>query len=122
MTNNYLTYDHPDAFVDFPEAPEAPVVASGWDHKWHRCPYCKGHGMHNLRLNAYPLHNREDNAANRHRFTHFKGICSACYGHGFTLNENPCLHEWKEVATVGRCLVKYQCTTCGEYNTVDSSD
>jgi hypothetical protein len=73
-------------------------------------------------LNDYPLRGREDTPENRHRFTHFKSTCPSCYGNGYTYEVTPCLHQWKEVATVGRCLVKYQCTTCGVYDTVDSSD
>ena len=116
MTNDtFLTIDHPDAFVDFPEPQPTPKGR-------HTCPYCKGHGEYNLQLNAYRLHSRENTPENRHRFAHFRGACQACYGRGHTYEPVTCLHQWKPVATVGRCLTKYECTTCGVTNVVDSSD
>lgn len=111
---NYMTHTDPDAFLDFP----SPVVPRT-NHKL--CPRCKGHGGWNLKLNAYP--NRyEDTAENRHKFSHFRSMCSNCHGWGQVHESQTCVHEWTFVVNKGRCLNLYKCIHCSTPNLIDSSD
>ncbi len=114
--SEYLTYDHPDAFVDFPK--REPYGAFT-----RECSVCKGHGGWNLRLNAYPLHNHPNTPENRHRYSHFKAQCSNCRGYGYVLpDQGDHAHEWVYHSNLGRCYNRYVCKTCGAFNDVDSSD
>lgn len=113
----YLTPNDTDAFLDYPRL--EPHGSFNIE-----CPRCKGHGGWNLRVNAYPLHGKENNPENRHRHSHFRGICDHCNGWGY-VNEataNKCQgHDWVFVRNTGNCLNLYKCAHCGEQNEVDSS-
>ena len=115
--NDYLTHDHPDAFVDWPERTKS------YDKGYKPCPLCKGLGGWNLKLNAYPLHRYENTAENRHHFSHFRCCCSHCNGWGQVLVTEACVgHEWKWVKNTGKCLNLFECVHCGKKSEVDSSD
>lgn len=87
------------------------------------CPKCKGHGGWNLRLNAYPLHEKENTPENRHRYSHFRASCDNCQGYGYVNNENANhIHKWTFVKNIGNCLNLYECSGCGQNWQVDSSD
>lgn len=121
----YLTVDSPEAFVDFPPIPEQadPYIAAMGPTVI--CPKCKGHGGWNLVLNAYPLRDQPDTAANRHRYAHFRANCNNCNGWGYVLansRDATCLHEYGFSENVGNCLNTYECSKCGKRQTVDSSD
>ena len=111
--SNYLGPNDPDAFVDYPlrDIPEDREV----------CPLCKGHGGWNLRLNAYPLHNEDNTPENRHRDSHFRSICGACWGYGYLQPGQTCAHLWVEHKTIGNCLHLWKCLKCGLEREVDSS-
>lgn len=113
----YITHDHPDAFVDYPkkERPENHELGE-------ECPKCKGHGGWNLRLNAYRLHDKEDTPENRHLYSHFRASCGACWGWGYLQKGQTCAHEWVEKRSVGRCEHEWECSICGATRIVDSSD
>ena len=82
-----------------------------------------GYGGWNLRVNAYPLHHREDTAENRHKHSHFKQSCYHCVGWGFVRPEDADhVHDWKHVAVLGNCLNLYECSVCNKKWEVDSSD
>lgn len=116
MNTPYLTPEHPDAFVDH-------VLREPSGDLTKLCPTCKGYGGWNLRLNAYPLHDREDTAENRHKFSHFRASCSHCNGWGYVHQTENCPgHEWKHVRNTGNCLNLYRCTVCGKEWEIDSSD
>ena len=112
----YMDHTHPDAFLDWPKrSPEYGATKE--------CPRCKGHGGWNLLLNAYNMHGMEDTAENRHKFAHFRQMCGHCYGWGYVAPEEDCPgHDWKHVATIGRCLNRYECIHCQQISDVDSSD
>ena len=87
------------------------------------CPRCEGHGGWNLRLNAYPLHDKADTAQNRHAFSHFKTGCGHCYGYGYVQDSETCEgHDWKFEKNLGRCYNRYACSKCNQTMDVDSSD
>lgn len=113
--NKWLTPDDPDAFLDWPPPLEQP----SYFPKSKLCPVCHGHGGWNLRVNAYPLHGRENTQENRQR-THFQAHCVQCHGYGWT-NDN-CVHEYHMTKNVGRCLNEYACAKCQKVKVVDSSD
>lgn len=116
----YLTPDHPDAFVDFPKKRLRLDIMPDCDVE---CPQCKGYGGWNLALNSYPLHFRENTAENRHKFSHFRACCSQCNGWGYVNKENSeHIHEWEWESNQGNCLNIYQCTICGKKRLIDSSD
>jgi hypothetical protein len=118
MAFNFLDYNHPDAFVDFP-------VKEPYNDLKVLCPRCKGHGGWNLRLNAYNLHDHPDTPENRHRYSHFRASCNHCDGWGYVSEETAAKcqgHEWKFVQNLGRCYNRYRCIHCGQLNNVDSSD
>lgn len=102
----YLSPTDSGAFQDLPKQDPVP----GFDSE---CPTCKGHGMWNLRLNAYP---REVTAAR-----HFKQVCSTCFGVGYVTGE-VCEHEWHAVRDVSRNLHVSQCGKCGLEFYRDSGD
>jgi len=108
----YMNEDSENAFLDFPEVqiPEGKTV----------CNRCKGHGGWNLRLNAYPLHQYENTAENRHLYSHFRASCSSCWGHGFMYDFALCTAEGKYN---GHDFDDdYTCRKCGTHLVVDSSD
>ena len=114
---DYIKSDSPDAFVDWPE-----VDRSDWPEGAIECPICKGHGGHNLRLNAYPLHGKEDTPENRHTFSHFRCFCSTCWGWGYLPADDPCPHDWSgETRKIGNCLHEWTCVLCGKARVVDTS-
>lgn len=115
--NDFLEPDHPDAFRDYPKMDRTEYGPTG-----DECPKCKGHGGWNLRLNAYPLHDMEDTPENRHRYSHFRASCGACWGWGYLQEGQTCAHEWVNKRTVGNCLHEWECTKCGATREVDSSD
>jgi RecJ-like exonuclease len=116
----YLTPDSPDAFTDHPMMD--PVQAAKYSLT-KECPRCKGHGGWNLLLNEYPLHGKEDTAANRHKFSHFRASCSHCNGWGYVRADEMCAgHEWEFVRNTGRCLNLHKCKHCGKLWEIDSSD
>lgn len=123
----YLTPDHPDAFVDFPKRkPE-------YEYK-HECPVCKGHGGWNLYLNSYKLPaGMEDTAENRNKYVHFCASCSQCNGWGYTREPTTCIHSYdrelgiaeckeRDIYHAGRCYHVYECSQCGKMISQDSSD
>jgi len=111
----YLQPTHPDAFTDFPP----PVVAKAG---YKTCPLCTGHGGWNLKLNAYPMHHKENTPENRHTFSHFRSLCRNCFGYGEVPDHQSCIHEWEWKENKGRCLNLYVCVHCQSPNLVDSSD
>lgn len=119
VAEKYLDHTDPDAFLDWP----APKTESDLIKDYKLCPVCQGHGGWNLSLNAYPLHGRESTPENRHRYSHFRCCCSHCNGWGGVHKSVSCVgHEWKHIATTGRCLNLYECVHCGKIQEVDSSD
>ena len=113
----YMDQNHPDAFLDYPG-----IKKPEYGHT-KLCPKCKGHGGWNLRLNAYSLHNYPNTAENRHRYSHFKCMCSHCSGWGYVLPTETCPgHEWQFLQNLGRCYNRYKCLICGKTSDVDSSD
>lgn len=115
----YLDPTHPDAFIDHDLMPADEAARSGLTVI---CPQCKGHGGWNLELNAYPLHGKEDNAHNRHLFSHFRASCDNCWGHGYVRPEEDHVHQWEKVRSLGNCLRLDKCKVCGQEWQVDSSD
>jgi DnaJ-class molecular chaperone len=116
--SDFLTPDHPDAFVDFSR--KEPL----YDYIVE-CPKCRGYGGWNLSLNSYSLHGRPDTPENRHRYRHFTCACSHCYGHGYVTEAIAAKcsgHEWVRTMNLGRCYNRYECVHCGQINDVDSSD
>lgn len=112
----YLDSTSPDAFVDW-------VKRSPWLFLSKECPVCKGYGGWNLQLNAYSLHDKPDTPENRHLYSHFRCVCSTCYGHGYVREDMTCTgHEWQFVQNLGRCYNQYKCVKCGQLDNVDSSD
>lgn len=109
--------ESPDAFLDFP-----PVDQTNWPKGATLCPNCQGHGGWNLKINAYPLHDKEDTAENRHYFRHFRASCGACWGYGFLQPGQTCAHEWTSSRSIGHCLSIWTCGKCGAEREVDSSD
>jgi hypothetical protein len=133
--------ENADAFVDFPPArKECPNhLPDG-----RLCARCHGFGGWNLELNAYPKTKEQEdairdnlrrcpvtnlpgpdmtNAEFRHHYVHFRASCSNCNGWGWVKKEQgDHVHEWVESRNVGKCLNEYTCKTCGERQTVDSSD
>ena len=107
---DYITPDHPDAFVDYPKRP-CPAV-HGYSYE---CAKCKGHGGWNLQLNAYSLHDRDDTPENRHRYSHFKAACDNCYGWGYvSFSQGDHVHEWEPIdSRQARCMTEYKCKICG---------
>ncbi len=117
VPETYLEPTDPGAFDDWPE------VNVRFIKGYKLCHVCKGHGGWNLRLNAYPLHGRDDTPENRHTFSHFRCCCSHCNGWKQVRADENCQgHEWKHIATTGRCLNLYECIHCGKKHEVDSSD
>lgn len=113
----YLEATDTDAFVDWPEV-EVRLLKGN-----KVCPVCQGHGGWNLKLNAYNLHSYENTPENRHRYSHFRCCCSHCNGWKQVRADENCQgHEWKRIATTGRCLNLYECVHCGKKSEVDSSD
>lgn len=124
--STYLTHGSPDAFVDFP--PPATALADGSKVV---CKKCQGHGGWNLMLNSYPLRDHPDTVENRHKFSHFRASCSACWGWGLIGKATQCpkgepgegcAYTGKEQPTGTMCLTYWICDRCGEKTTVDSSD
>jgi DnaJ-class molecular chaperone len=112
-----MDHTHPDAFVD-------------WDHKepaygcTKECPRCKGFGGWNLQINSYKMPaNTADTPENRHKFVHFRAMCSHCNGWGYVSPNETCPgHEWTFEKNLGRCYNRYRCTVCGAQSDVDSGD
>ena len=118
----YLTPEHPDAFLDFP--PIEGLRKGYFDPEKHKdCPRCQGHGGWNLRLNAYPLHGKESTPENRHKHSHFRASCNHCNGWGFIDKDENCPgHKWKHEANLGNCYNRYRCIHCGKTWCIDSGD
>lgn len=117
--NKYLEPNDPDAFVDFPGIMLKP------DHMPNscECPKCMGYGGWNLKINAYPLHFREDTSENRHKFSHFRQCCYHCYGWGWVNEEDANhVHDWQFKENLGNCLNLHECSICGKQWQIDSSD
>jgi len=122
MQRTYMDQNHPDAFVDYPGKMERDSVMTSLGYT-KECPVCKGYGGWNLELNAYKLHDYEDTAENRHRYSHFRANCGHCNGWGVVSPEEQCSgHEWKRVKNLGNCYNRYECIHCGQQQDVDSSD
>jgi hypothetical protein len=117
--SNYLEPTDPGAFIDYPLKDSAEAAEMGFSHE---CPLCKGHGGWNLRVNAYPLHNKEDSPENRHNFSHFKAHCDTCHGWGYVREKDANhIHKWEFVRNTGNCLNLYHCSGCSKDWEVDSS-
>lgn len=115
----YLTPQSPDAFLDFP-GKKSPDVKYNLTKI---CPVCTGYGGWNLKINAYPLHQYENTPENRHNYSHFRAMCSHCYGHGYVEEKENCDgHNWVFSKNLGKCYNQYKCSKCGKINNVDSSD
>ncbi len=116
----YLTREHPDAFLDFPQ--EIPIHPLKEGHVI--CPICSGHGGWNLRINAYKLPKGETNTPeNRHKWVHFQCTCRQCNGWGFVKPEDAHHeHVWDFHRNLGNCYNQYKCNICGKLENVDSSD
>jgi hypothetical protein len=129
--NDYLSYDHPDAFVDWPKR-QPPL--DWYPDRTTECPVCQGHGGWNLTLNAYPLHHYADTPENRHLHAHFRCHCTQCHGYGWVEPaEARCIHQYdrelrvqecrdKGIYHAGMCWHVYECSKCGAILTQDSSD
>lgn len=116
----YLEPTDPQAFIDHEVRDPAEAAKMGLTVL---CPQCKGHGGWNLRLNAYPLHGKEDTPENRHLFSHFRASCSHCVGWGYVKPEDADhIHQWETVRSLGNCLRLDKCKVCGQEWQVDSSD
>lgn len=116
--NGYLTPLHPRRFERI-EHREPTSYAT------EECPYCKGHGYINLRLDCY-----------RGDYPHFRGQCPQCGGWGYLPAGDTGLtcvpHAWKELSYdeclrrdinhMGRCWHVYECSKCGKLSAADSSD
>lgn len=129
----YITPEHPDAFVDFP----GKKPKENWNYKGQElaeCPKCYGYGGWNLTLNAYRLPPAyEDTPENRHRFVHFQAACFNCHGWGWMpAEETDHIHDFKEISReaaeqrgvnhYGMCYHVYVCSVCDKVKSVDSSD
>lgn len=146
----FLTPDHPDAFIDFPPITfvqylgnkriEQPTLPTGKSV----CAKCKGHGGWNLELNAYPKTKKDEQRIReqlkeqpfvnmpghdmtdqefRHSYVHFKASCDNCNGWGYVdAKQGDHVHEWDRGTKVGNCLTNYKCLSCGVVWQVDSSD
>lgn len=100
------------------------------------CPLCRGYGYWNLIVNAYTLPvGKENCAANRAKFCHFRQACSQCDGWGWVKEEDAhCIHEWAEltqeqcrkdgITYFGKCWHVYRCRklACRQVRAYDSSD
>jgi hypothetical protein len=127
----YLTVNHPDAFLDHPEKAQPVEHHPEWTVK---CPACLGHGGWNLRVNAYPLHQHENTPENRHLHAHFRCHCSQCSGWGWTTPADAgCVHDYAKqlsykecqergIYHAGSCWHVYECSKCGSTLSEDSSD
>ncbi len=134
----YITPDHPDAFIDFPPPPIHPIPEGSIV-----CARCKGHGGWNLELLAFPrtpsveqqirdmlkkmpVNNLKHDMTKmefRHYYVHFRASCNNCNGWGYVpASQGEHIHNWHHHQNVGNCLNQYKCSTCGEIQTVDSSD
>lgn len=114
--NGYLSNTDDGAFLDFPKkSPERNLTKE--------CPVCFGYGGWNLKPNAYLIpHLMENNAENRHKFSHFKCCCNHCFGWGYVEEDNKCDgHKWSR-QTIGNCLHEDTCEKCGLKILVDSGD
>ena len=62
----YLKPNDRDAFVDWPKIKFTDFIEKYpyWVEKYVECPLCFGHGGWNLKINAYPLHEKENNSEN----------------------------------------------------------
>jgi len=128
--SQYLTADHPDAYVDFPTPADK---LARW-RQYHTmgpepfiCARCKGYGGHNLVVNAYPLPaGVEDTPENRHKYCHLSSSCMQCAGWGYVTDRRDavCAHEFDQGTSVGHCLKDYTCQKpgCGRVIAIDSSD
>lgn len=121
--NQYMTPDHPDAFLDWPKPAASPA------NREQLCPRCQGHGGWNLLLNQYRLPPNSvrgrypDTPENRHIYCHFRSQCGHCAGWGWVSRDEKCTgHDWELVANTGRCLNMYRCVHCDARQEVDSSD
>jgi len=116
---NYLEPTNPEAFIDYPGKQSKPdYIPNSCE-----CPKCKGYGGWNLKLNAYPLHFKEDTPQNRHLYSHFRAGCSHCFGWGWVREEDADhVHDWQFVHNIQNCLNLYDCSICGKQIEIDSSD
>jgi len=105
----FLNEKSKDAFVDFPKPKQRKKV----------CQKCKGHGGWNLKLNAYPLHDKKNTKKNRHLFSHFRASCSACWGYGFLQNSTICPKSKNQGHDFDH---NFKCKKCKKQLHVDSSD
>lgn len=117
MIKEFLTKEHPNAFLDWPMKKPAP-------HRTKKCPVCTGYGGWNLETFAYSLpRGMEDNQHTRHTFRHFRSMCPHCYGYGWIPEEENCIgHEWNWKKNTGKCLNLYYCVNCNKTQEVDSGD
>ena len=108
MSTDYMTPQHPDAFLDHEVLPQP---------RWgdFKCHKCKGHGGWNLALNQY----REVN--NDPKTKHFRASCSDCNGWGWTPTEVTHEHVWIS-EQIGMSLRRETCNLCGKTILIDSSD
>ena len=123
--SEYMTQDHPDAFLDFPSVEETrkELIKKGrYNPDNHKdCPVCKGYGGWNLKINRY-VNRKEDTPQNRHLYSHFRCSCSHCNGWGFVDKKEECPdHEWKITKQLGNCSNEYTCQICGKKRIIDSS-
>ncbi len=122
--SDYLGPEDPGAFDDWP-VKDPPAWCGDDPALWldRLCPECHGRGGWNLKLNAYPLHGRQDTPENRHRYAHLRGHCGACWGWGYLQPDQTCAHNWDgPQRNVGKCLNIWTCSRCGAEREVDSSD
>jgi len=120
--NKFLESTDADAFVDWqPETDKVREMRLA--HNLTKlCQKCQGHGGWNLALNQYPLNGKENTAANRHLYSHFRCHCMACNGWGYVHESETCAgHEWVHVRETGNCLNLHKCKHCGKEWEIDSS-
>jgi len=105
----FMTEDHPDAFVDFPDIqlPDGVTV----------CNRCRGYGGWNLQLNAYQLRDLANTRENRHRYAHFRASCTSCWGWGYIIYR--CSKPGKYIGHYFD--FHWTCRQCGVHVEVDSS-
>lgn len=116
---DYLKPTDPDAFKDMTKNEPEPASKMLGTYRKPRCASvpvvecgkCHGYGGWNLKLNAY--------GPGRH----FRASCNNCTGWGYVPeSQGSHVHEWDRGETIGRCVTRYTCASCGETNDVDSSD
>lgn len=121
----FLKPNDRDAFVDWPKIKFTDFIEKypySWVEKYVECPLCFGHGGWNLKINAYPLHEKENTPENRHYFSHFRCCCSQCNGYGYVSpDQTNHIHKWIRKEKIANCLHIYECEICKITQEIDSS-